>query len=68
MDPVWIVCVLVGIFSIAGAWFNWNWFMNNSRAQGIVELLGRQGARIFYGVFGALIASIGIFMMLGNLK
>jgi small neutral amino acid transporter SnatA (MarC family) len=42
--------------------------MNNSRAQGIVELLGRQGARIFYGVFGALIASIGIFMMLGNLK
>ncbi len=59
---IFLICA--GIFSIAGALFNWNWFMNNTRARGIVGLLGREGARIFYGVLGVFLLITGILMTL----
>ena len=53
-----------GIFSIAGALFNWDWFMNNSRARGIVDRLGREGARVFYGLLGVFVLILSILMAL----
>ena len=38
--------------------------MNNRRAQMFVELLGREGARVFYGLFGLFLAGLGILMAL----
>ncbi len=55
-----------GIFSIAGALFNWDWFMNNSRARGIVDLLGREGARVFYGLLGVFVLILSILMVLST--
>ena len=60
----WIV-VGAGLFSISGAVIDWDWFMNNRRAQLWLKLFGRQGTRIFYGVLGVVIAAIGSLMVSG---
>lgn len=67
MKLFWMAIACAGIFSIAGALFNWDWFMNNTRARGIVSLLGREGARIFYGLIGTFLLILGILMTLGGL-
>jgi len=45
--PLWvsIFFVLAGLFSFAGAVFNWDWFMTHYRARLFVRVLGRNGAR-----------------------
>lgn len=60
--------VFAGLFCIWGAFMNFDWFMNSSRAWLVVKILGRGGARIFYMVLGAVIVVAGILAMLGILK
>jgi drug/metabolite transporter superfamily protein YnfA len=55
-----ILFVVVGCFSMAGAYFDWDWFMKNSRAWLFVKLFGRNGARIFYGLLGAALVTFGL--------
>jgi hypothetical protein len=45
---------------MAGAYFNWDFFMKNSRAWLFVKLFGRNGARIVYGLLGAFLVTIGL--------
>ena len=47
-----IIFILIGLFVLAGAGFNLDFFMENRRAQLFVSLLGRTGARIFYIILG----------------
>ena len=49
----------IGLFSILGGVMNWEWYMNNRRAQGIIKLFGRSGARIFYVLLGLALAGVG---------
>ncbi len=60
-----LVCIGVGIFSICGAVCDWNFFMNNYKAQVFVKLFGRNGARIFYGILGAFIIVCGVLALTG---
>ena len=60
----WIL-VGAGVFSISGALFDWDWFMNSRRAQLWLKLFGRQGTRIFYGVLGVAIVALGLMMAFG---
>ncbi len=62
-----IFFVFVGLFSILGAIKNWNFFMNNRKAYIWVKLFGRNGARIFYGILGFVIAIIGLGISVGIL-
>ena len=62
-----IFFVLAGLFSILGAIKNWNFFMNNRKAYIWVKLFGRNGARIFYGILGFVIAIIGLGISVGIL-
>ena len=62
-----IFFVLVGLFSILGAVKNWDFFMNNRKAYIWVKLFGRNGARIFYGILGFVIAIIGLGISVGIL-
>lgn len=48
---------------MAGGIFNWNWFMNNSRARLFVWLFGRDGARVVYVLLGFLIMVGGLFLL-----
>ena len=61
---VGIIVILIGIYCILAAIFNWNWFFNNSRARGISKMLKRTGARIFYAVLGILFAGFGIAVLI----
>lgn len=44
-----------GLFPIIAAIFNWDWFLNHYKAAFITRKLGRNGARIFYALFGLFI-------------
>jgi hypothetical protein len=55
-----LVFILIGLFSILGGILNWNWFMNNSRARFFVNILGRNGARIFYIGLGIFLVAFGV--------
>ena len=65
--PIWasIFFVLAGLFSFAGAIFDWEWFMTNYRAALFVRLLGRTGARVLYAVLGVFLAALGMAGALG---
>lgn len=68
MQAVWpLVIVAAGGFSIAGAVLDWDWFMSSRRARLFVHLLGRMGARIFYGLLGAVLVVVGLASVLGSL-
>lgn len=41
-----------GVFVIAAAALDWDWFFNNWRARFFVRLFGRDGARLFYAALG----------------
>lgn len=63
----WFI-VAAGIFSICGAAFNWDWFMNHRKARFLVRVAGRTGARIFYGTLGATLAVLGTLLALGIIE
>lgn len=67
MNPIGAVAALGGLFSIACAALDLNWFMDNQRAYLIVKILGRPGARIFYILFGIALTVFGVLLMLGIL-
>ena len=61
MNLTGLLLIFVGLFSLAGAFFDWEWFMNNRKARLFVALFGRRGARIFYGLLGLTIVAFGVF-------
>lgn len=61
-----ILLILAGLFSLAGAVFDWEWFMNSRRARFFTGIFGRDGARIFYGGLGLVIVLAGIYVMVGG--
>ncbi len=65
MNTFGLVFIVVGIFSICGAAFNWDWFINHYKARMFVALLGRTGARIFYGILGAALSILGALVSMG---
>ena len=55
MEPPALFAFLCVVFVIAAAVLDWNWFFNNWRARFFVNLFGRDGARLFYALLGALL-------------
>ena len=68
MNPLGLVLVAAGLFSICGAVFDWDWFINSYKARLFVALLGRNGARIFYGILGLIIVVLGGLITLGIVR
>ena len=62
MNPVGFILIAVGLFSFAGGLFNWNWFMNTSRARALVRSIRPVGARVFYIVLGLIVIVFGVFL------
>lgn len=62
-----IICCIfffaAGVFSLAGAFFNWDFFFNSRKARPFVRLIGRTGARIFYAILGLFIIFCGIMVL-----
>lgn len=49
-----------GIYCILASILNWEFFFNSKKANLFVTILGRNGARIFYGLLGACLVFLGI--------
>ena len=64
-EPVGLIIVAAGAFSMCGAGFDWDFFMNNHKAWLFVKLFGRQGARIVYLLLGLCFVVVGILMTVG---
>jgi immunity protein 17 of polymorphic toxin system len=48
-----------GAFVIVAAILDWDWFFRDWRARFFVNIFGRNGARVFYGVLGLVILFLG---------
>lgn len=57
-----------GIFSIAGAAYGWNWFIDHYKARFVKRLFGDTGTRIFYGILGAVVLTFGVLSATGIIK
>ena len=68
--PLWasILFVGAGLFSFAGAVFDWDWFMTHHRAAVFVRLLGRNGARVLYALLGIFLVALGLAGAFGILS
>lgn len=60
-----LLFIIIGFFPIVCSVLNFNWYFNNRKAQGVVRLLGRNGARVFYIILGVIIVILGGAVMLG---
>lgn len=59
-----IIVILGGLFSMTAAVMNWEWYMNHRKAQFMIKILSRNGARIFYFCLGLGLVGIGIRLVL----
>lgn len=60
-----LILLVTGIFSICGAAFDWDWFIESRKARFFVSMFGRNCARVFYAILGVVIAVMGVLMALG---
>jgi hypothetical protein len=63
-----LVIIMLGVGLIIGSYFNWDWFMKIWKDADWVEALGRNGARILYGIIGFLGIVIGALIVFGVIK
>jgi hypothetical protein len=68
MNPQGLLFVGIGAFSLCGAVFDWDWFINSRKAHFFVAVLGRAGARLLYGALGTGLVAFGILFALGFIK
>jgi hypothetical protein len=50
---------LAGFFAIVAAILDWNWFFEHSRAKFFVDVLGRDGVRMFYRILACALLFLG---------
>ena len=55
------IFALAGIISLLASLLNWNWFFTTRNAQTIVRNVGRNRARLFYGILGVILIGMAIF-------
>ncbi len=67
MNPVGLIFVAAGAFSICGAALDWDWFINSRKARFFVTTFGRTGARVFYAILGLVVVVLGLLITLGVL-
>ncbi len=60
------IFVIAGIISLLAAILDWEWFFTARNTQFLVQNVGRQRARLFYGVLGVILISMSIFFFLNT--
>lgn len=68
MNPIGLIFIAAGLFSICGAAFDWDWFINSRKARFFVATFGRTGARVFYALLGISIVLIGVLIAFGIVR
>ena len=65
MNIFGLTLLAIGLFSICGAVFDWDWFMLSRKGQRMVDRLGRSRARRLYGLMGFAMSVFGGLVTLG---
>ena len=65
MKAASIILIFAGLYTLIGAIGNWNWFMESRKAGRWVKIAGRNGARVFYILFGTVLIIIGTLFSVG---
>jgi hypothetical protein len=60
MNPLGVLWIAIGVFALCGAVFDWQWFMNHPKTRFFTSILGRTGARKFYGLLGIGLVVLGV--------
>ncbi|MGY8767482.1 MAG: Imm17 family immunity protein [Pirellulales bacterium] len=60
MLPFALAVTAIGLFVICCSIFNWEFFFQLSKVKRMSEAIGRNTARMFYGIIGFAIALFGI--------
>ena len=68
MHPAGLILVGIGLFTLCGSAFDWEFFMNARKARFFVGLFGRTGARIFYGALSIMLIAFGILVTMGVIE
>ena len=68
MNPLGLLIVAGGLFSICGAAFDWDFFINSRKARLFVAMFGRNGARIFYVCLGLFLVVLGALLTMGVIQ
>ncbi len=68
MSIVYYLMVVFGIFLIIAAITNWEWYFKQRRAQSMIRMMGRNGARWFYGALGVFFAVFAALVLQGYIK
>lgn len=50
-----VLFIVLGSFALIASLFNLKWFFTSENGRLFIKLFGYKGARIFYGIVGALI-------------
>lgn len=61
-----LFAIFAGLFTIFCAAKDFDWFMNHHKARFFVNIFGRDGARVFYGILGLILLFLGVFLGLGR--
>lgn len=62
-DFSFLLFIVVGFYSIAGAALNWKWFMGDPKAKVFARMFGRAGTLVFYMLLGVDAVIFGFFEM-----
>ena len=57
-----ILITLAGLFSLISSIKNWDFFFESYRARFVARIIGRTGARIFYGILGSSLCVLGLLL------
>ena len=66
-DILFYLMIGVGILITFAAFTNWQWFFKQRRAQTMIKLMGRNGARVFYAVLGIFFSVFGWLVLSGRI-
>ncbi|WP_439183632.1 immunity 17 family protein [Carboxylicivirga taeanensis] len=66
-DILFYLMIGVGVLIFIASLTNWEWFFKQRRAQSMIKLMGRNGARIFYAILGAFFAGFGWLVLSGQI-
>ncbi|MBK3519812.1 immunity 17 family protein [Carboxylicivirga marina] len=66
-DVLFYLMMGVGALIFVAAISNWEWFFKQRRAQVMIKLMGRTGARVFYGLLGAFFSIFAWMVLSGRL-
>lgn len=55
---------VTGILSLSAAIFNWEWFFSTQNVAFLVRNLGKEKARLFYGILGLALIGTAVLLFL----